>query len=202
VTYLHLSFLIMLLAPLVMATWRVTLLGLAGQGFILSWMMVERGWHPSAAVAVQLLDVMVVRTLVLPRLFYVVLRNRNTPPRNDVIPPNLLSWAMSGILVVLSFRFANRFVPDDAKGATELAVAAAAVLLGFMILASGNNPLSQMVGVLRIENGIFLFELSSEHGLPWPVQLGVSGVYLATVLVFAWFLARLPSSTTAHGVPS
>jgi len=196
VTYLLMAFLIILVTPLLIGTWRVSLLGLAAQGFVLSWMMLEHGFKDDFTFVVQLLDVVVVRTLVAPRMLHGILRSRNMPARNDVIPPNLLSWALAGVLLLFAFRFAQRFHPQDVAASTHLAVATATVLLGFLVLASGNSLFSQMVGFLRVENGIFLFELSSTHHMPPLVQLAVSGVYLGTVLLFGYFLRHQPQVTT------
>jgi hypothetical protein len=50
---------------------------------------------------------------------------------------------------------------------------------------------AQVVGALRIENAIALFELAGGHALPLPVQLGVTGVLVLSLLTFGAFMRRL-----------
>lgn len=203
-TYLLVAFLVVLVAPLLFATWRTSLAGLGLQGILLTAMALERGWHPTAAGGVLLLDLLVLRGYVVPRYLYGIMRRQGTPRRTDVIPANLFSWTLAGVLVLLAFRFAAVLVPQGGVEATHVAVAAAALLLAFQILGTGDSLYGQVVGVLRMENAIALFELSLGHELPLPLQLGVTGVLVVTLALFGRFLDRLgtrhrPSDRAGEG---
>jgi hydrogenase-4 component E len=189
--HLLIVFLLVLIAPLLIATWRTSLLGLALQGLLMGWMVLARHQPPTLALALVLLDLFVVRGVLVPRALYRILKRQQAPRRNDVIPANLLSWSMSGALVLLSFRFAKALCPTDRATGIHVAVASAGVLLGLLILATQNGTFSQIVGVLRIENALALFELAGKHQPPLLVQLGSLTVYVLTVAVFGVFLQRL-----------
>lgn len=189
-TWLLFAYLMVVLVPMFVASWRTSLLGLAVQGLLLGWMAMELTTDGFTVARLVLLgELLLVRGVLVPAYLYRVLDVLKTPARNDIIPANLLFWTIVGVLVVVSFRFA-RGVFTDEQQSTHLAVAAAALLLGLLVLASHSQPLSQLMGVLRIENAIALFELSSEPHLPMEVQLGLMGIFLATVLTFGWFLNR------------
>ena len=65
-------------------------------------------------------------------------------------------------LVFVAFDFARLLVPERRRrNARCVAVASAALLLGFLVLATQTGTFSQMVGALRIENAIALFELGT-----------------------------------------
>jgi hydrogenase-4 membrane subunit HyfE len=98
---------------------------------------------------------------------------------------------MAGMLVLLAFRFAFTVLPSDTTAATHLAVAASGVLLGLLVLATQDSAFGQIVGFLRIENAIALFELGSTEQLPAAVQAALAAVFLLTVLTLALFLQRL-----------
>ena len=199
--YLLIAYLLVALVPLFIATWRNSLLGLALQGLLLGWIAFALSVDPFSPARLWLLaELVLVRGLFVPAYLYRVLAALKTPRRSDVIPANLLFWTIVGVLVVISFRFGtNVLVGEEAQN--HLAVAAAALLLGLLVLSSQTKPLSQMIGVLRIENAIALFELSSEHAMPLTVQLGTAGIFLATVLVFGWFLHRfaIPDAAWVEG---
>jgi hydrogenase-4 component E len=163
--------------------------------------------HPSpdsASEWIALVDLALVRGVVAPFVLYRVLRARGAPRRNDVIPPNLLFWTMALGIVLVAFRFAERMIPASGEQQTLLAVTASGFLLGFLVLSTQVGPFSQMVGVLRIENAIALFELGgAEHRAPMAIQLGQIGVALATVFLYGWYLARLDpeSASSAASAP-
>jgi hydrogenase-4 component E len=193
VTYLLVAFLVVALGPLFIATWRTSLLGMGLQGLLMTAMLAQRGWHPTPAAALLLLDLLVLRTWFVPRHLYVILGRQSRPRRNDPIPANMLSWTLAATLVIVAFHFAALVVPEGGVAATHVAVATAALLLALLVLGTENATLSQVVGVLRLENAVALFELSSEHGLPLPVQAGLTATLLVTVLLFGRFLRQ------AHG---
>ncbi|MBK9518714.1 MAG: hypothetical protein IPO09_15470 [Anaeromyxobacter sp.] len=134
------------------------------QGLIMAW-MAQRGWTPSAAAVPLLFDLLVVRSLGAPLALYAVMRAHKALPSGDVLPPNLMSWTMAiaagaGVVPVRG---------DAGAGGPAAGVGRAdprrgghrRLLLGLLLLATQTGPFSQMVGVLRIENAIALFELAA-----------------------------------------
>lgn len=182
-----------LLVPLFVATWRSSLVGLACQGFLMTLIAYRLHPHPSTPEDwLRLTDLAVVRTVVAPLALYAVLRGQNAPARNDVIPPNLLSWTLAFGLVLVSFTFAEQLIPVAGDERTLVAVASAGVALGFLVLASQSAPFSQMMGALRIENAIALLELgSTRHESPLAISLAVFAVFVTTVALFRWYLSTL-----------
>jgi hydrogenase-4 component E len=191
-TSLLVGFVIVLIAPIVLASWRMSLLGLALQGLLMGWLMLEAGRPPSVAVVISLVDLILVRGLVVPAYLYRALRDRGAPGRNDVLPANLFSWALAGVTLFLSLRFGKIIDGADASLATQHFVATAAFLLGLLILGTQNAPFSQIIGALRIENAIALFELSAPSPQPLSIQIGLLAVFVLTVATFVVFLRRLP----------
>jgi len=185
-----------LLVPLFIATWRSSLVGLGCQGLLMA--LIARQLQPAPHTVgdwLTLADLAIIRGFVAPLALYTVLRARSTPSRNDVIPPNLLSWTLALGMVLVSFSFAGLLekVPGDQQ--TLIAVASTGVMLGFLVLATQSDPFSQMVGALRIENAIALLELGGRrHESPVGIQLGLLGVLLATITFFRSYLITIESS--------
>lgn len=185
---LLIAFLVIALVPLFAASWRMSLLGLSFQGLILGWIAWRVHGPVSLPVILALVDLVLIRAIVAPRALHQVLSAHNAPRRNDVIPSNLFSWALVGGLVFVSFRFGTAILKTDFANALHLATATSALLLGMFVLSSQNSMFSQMVGLFRIENAIALFELMSPHHFLIPIQVGVSCVFLLTILYFSRFL--------------
>lgn len=192
----------MMLVPLFVATWRVSLLGLAGQGFLMALVASSLVQGPrGAADWLTLADLALIRGVVAPLALYLVLRRQDIPSRLDVIPPSLLSWTVALGMVLVSFNVAEVLVGEGGEQRTLVAVAVAGVLIGFLVLATRGGPLSQIIGALRIENAIALLELGGGHHSPLPVQAGLLVIFIGTVVGFRLYLAMLPVAGPAPAPP-
>lgn len=182
-----------MLLPLFLGKWRMSLFGLACQGLVLGWLAVEGHAEPPGPEGwLTLVDLVVVRGLVAPGLLYAVMRARDGSSRHDVIPPNLLSWTLVGALVMAAFTFAEGLVPEAGDARLQVGVATAGLLLAFFVLSSQSSTFGQLVGALRFENAVALFEL----GAPGPEQplllrAGLLVVFLVTVGFFVRYLETL-----------
>jgi hydrogenase-4 membrane subunit HyfE len=196
---LLIGFLGVLLVPLFVASWRLSLVGLMGQGVILAWISYRLDPNYTSVDAwLGLFDFVIVRGLGAPIALYAVLRAQRATARNDVLPPNLMSWTLAIVLVLVAFRFADLLVKQDGDEQTFVAVSTAALLLGFLVLATQTGVFSQMVGALRIENAIALFELGGprdREGLG--LRIGQTILVITTIVLFRWYLQTLPRNAVA-----
>jgi hydrogenase-4 membrane subunit HyfE len=182
-----------MLLPLFVATWRTSLYGLGAQGLLMALIAYRLDPNPhTVGDWVTLVDLGLVRGVVTPAALFSVLRARRAPARNDVISPNLISWTLAFAMVLLAFSFAEQLVSEPGEQRTLVAVAASGLMLGFLVLAAQSGPLSQMIGALRVENAIALFELGGRHHPnALGIQLALSTVFLITVGLFRWYLRTI-----------
>jgi hydrogenase-4 component E len=202
-TGLLIAVVIALLVPLFVGTWRTSLLGLAAQGALMAAMALRiHHGQPSPALALEMFDLALLRMIGMPLAVYVVLRAQSAPGRNDVIAPNLFSWALALALVVVAFRTADVLVPTEGDDQLLVAVASAGVLLGLFVLSTARGVISQIIGLVRVENAIALFELG--HGKDHEslaIRLGQTAVFLVSIGFYRWYLVGLarddsPASST------
>ena len=192
-TGILIAFVIVLLVPLFVSKWRTSLFGLALQGALLAAVAYrQRDFSVSVGPAVTLFDLVVVRAIVMPAWLFVTLRRQNAPLRNDVIAPNLFSWARALALVVVAFRTADVLVPTEGNEQSLVAVSSAALLLGLFVLATARGTVSQVIGLMRVENAITLFELGTptEH-TSLAIRVGQTAIMLMSVAFCRWYLASL-----------
>jgi hydrogenase-4 membrane subunit HyfE len=73
-----------------------------------------------------------------------------------------------------------------------IAVSAAALLLGLLVLSTANRTISQIIGVLRVDNAIALFELGSRaHEEPIGIRIGKVTLVVASLAFYRWYLAHV-----------
>jgi hydrogenase-4 membrane subunit HyfE len=191
---LLIAFVAVLLVPLFVASWRLSLYGLGVQGVLMAAISYQIDPDLSTATAwYELFDLAIVRGIIAPLALYTVLISQRATQRNDVVPPNLMTWTLAIVFVIGGFRFADMLVPAELVEHDFVAVATAALLLGLLVLATQTGPFSQMIGALRIENAIAALELSStrDDG-SLAIKIAQTGILVATILLFRWYLRTLP----------
>ncbi len=199
------ALLLVMVLPLFLATWRASLFGLCCQGLLMAWLVVKsRPELSSPDDWLMLVDLVLVRGLLAPLFLYGVMSTREAAARNDVIPANLLSWTLAAVLVLVGFNFAEAMVPEAGDERQTVAVATSGLLLGFLVLSSQSGPFSQMVGAVRFENALALFELggASHHDESILVHAGQLVVFLITIALFRWYLEMVGPAAPAGEKPA
>ena len=99
------------------------------------------------------------------------------------------SLLLGTIVVALSFGIAQRIPLPESESALLIPVALATVMIGLIVLTTRNKALTQVVGYLILENGIYVFGLSQAERVPFLVELGVLldifvGIFIMGIVVF------------------
>ena len=79
--------------------------------------------------------------------------------------------------------------PLPTGGAMPLAFAGA--LIGFFIMVNRRRAVTQILGFLMLENGIFLLALLATYGVPFIVEMGVFLDLLVAVLIMEVFVYHI-----------
>jgi hydrogenase-4 component E len=77
---------------------------------------------------------------------------------------------------------------------STLAVALATVMLGLLMMVTRSHAVTQIIGFLAMENGLFFAATSATYGMPMVVELGVALDLLIAALIFGIFFFHI--STT------
>lgn len=100
------------------------------------------------------------------------------------------SLFLGSMLVALAFAVSARLpMPEDAGSRLLLPASLSTFLLGFLLIISRSKAVTQVVGYLIVENGIFLFGLSLVRQMPLLVEMGVFldvfvGAFVMGIVVF------------------
>lgn len=116
---------------------------------------------------------------------------REASVRREVEP--LIGYMASMLLgaAALAIAFAvAAALPLPAAATRQLVpVALVTVMIGLIVLITRNKALTQVVGYLMLENGIYLFGLTQSERVPFLVEIGVLldvfvGVFIMGIVVF------------------
>ncbi len=153
---------------------------------LLAWRTGDGNLYLSAALT------FAVKVLVMPWVLHRMIRRLgvywDTEPLLN-IPGTML---VGVLLVVFSFCLAQP-ISALASTATRRAVgiAIAVILLAFLTMITRRKAMSQVVGFLSMENGLFFGAMSATYGMPMIVELGVALDVLVAMVVMGVFFFQI-----------
>ena len=74
---------------------------------------------------------------------------------------------------------------------STLAVALATVMLGLLMMITRRHAVTQIIGFLALENGLFFAATSATYGMPLVVELGVALDILIAAFIFGIFFFQI-----------
>jgi hydrogenase-4 component E len=95
-------------------------------------------------------------------------------------------------IVIFAFGLAQ---PISALASTatksSIGIAVAVILLAFLMMIMRRKAMSQVIGFLSMENGLFFGAMSATYGMPMIVELGVALDVLVAMLVLGVFFFQI-----------
>lgn len=193
---LNLCAALLLLVSFAMLTQRrvVTLVNLlAIQGvllfiatLLLAWRTGERHLYLSAGLTLGL------KVILLPWLLHRLIRRLQVYWDTEPLL-NISGTMLVGLLVVVfAFGLAQPIVALASTATrSAIGIAVAVILLSFLTMITRRKAMSQVVGFLSMENGLFFGAMSATYGMPMVVELGVALDVLVAMLVLGVFFFQI-----------
>ncbi len=134
----------------------------------------------------------VVKAIAIPRIIDRVMDQIHVA--NDVEPsvraPS--SLLIAGGMTILAYYVAEPLIQSgETITAGALALSMAVVLIGLFIMISRKKAITQVIGLLVMENGLFMAAISLSYGMPLIVELGVFFDIMVAVLILGVFVFRI-----------
>ncbi|HKA40885.1 MAG TPA: formate hydrogenlyase [Burkholderiales bacterium] len=132
------------------------------------------------------------KVLLLPWIMHRLINALNV--RWDVetlidIPTTML---IGIVLVIFAFNLAAP-ISQIAGTVTKstVGIATACILLAFLMMITRRKAVSQVIGFLAMENGLFFAATSATYGMPMVVELGIALDVLVGTLIFGVFFFHI-----------
>ena len=149
-------------------------------------------WEIYAAAILTL----VVKAIVIPRLLVRVTESVRDEFKIEANPfvSIRLSLLISALLVALSYGVIHETLISanlDVYALTYLPVSVSLFFIGLFVMVSRRMALNQVVGLLIIENGLFLFTTALTQGVSLIIEVGILADILVGVMISALLLLRM-----------
>jgi hydrogenase-4 component E len=165
----------------------------AAQGFVLALSTLVVGYatdqpdlYKSAGVTFGL------KVVVLPWFLHWLIRKLNVQWDIESMINIPVQMLIGIALVIFAFNLAAP-ISEIAGTVTRstLGIATASILLSFLMMITRRKAVSQVIGFLAMENGLFFAATSATYGMPLVVELGILFDVLVASLIFGVFFFHI-----------
>lgn len=153
---------------------------------LLAWRTGANHLYLSAALTLTL------KVIFLPWLLHRLIRKLGVYWDTEPLLNTTGTMLIGVLVVVFSFGLAQP-IAALASTATRnaIGIAVAVILIAFMTMITRRKAMSQVVGFLSMENGLFFGAMSATYGMPMVVELGIALDVLVGTLVFGVFFFHI-----------
>lgn len=102
--------------------------------------------------------------------------------------------AAIGLVLVSRYAVGSVSEFDAFLGSYGLPIAVSMLLIGFLNMLIRKKALSEIIGIVAMENGLYLMALVGTHGLPLAVELGVAVDLVVAVLIMVLVTRQIQRS--------
>lgn len=166
------------------------------QSVVLAVLAVLIGYaHAETQLFISAIFIIMIKVWIIPRTLRRTMRKIKI--ENDITPylSRSLSMVIETILIIISYNIVGSvFDPVQIAYKNTLAVSIAVFLIGFFIMINRRRTISQVIGFLVMENGLFFFAISLAYGMPLIVELGVFFDVLVVALILGIFIYKIKES--------
>ena len=125
-------------------------------------------------VALMSLGTLAVKAIIIPLLLSRAIREANVRREAEPFISLHVSVLIAAALVGFSFWLGTVLVPPrPAPTPLLVPIAFATLLVGFLVLITRRKAVTQVVGYLMLENGVFIFGQTLVEEIPFAVELGI-----------------------------
>lgn len=153
---------------------------------LLAWRTGQEHLYVSAGLTFAL------KVLFLPWLLHRLIRRLevywDTEPLLNISGTMLIGL----VIVVFAFGLAQPITQlASTSMRNAIGIALSVILLAFLMMITRRKAMSQVVGFLSMENGLFFGAMSATYGMPMVVELGVALDVLVAMLVLGVFFFQI-----------
>jgi hydrogenase-4 component E len=145
-----------------------------------------RHLYASAALSLAL------KVMLLPWILHRLVTRLNVRWDTEALLNVSTTMLLGIVLVVFAFALAQPISQlSAAVTRSTLGIALAVVLLSFVMMITRRKAVSQVIGFLAMENGLFFAATSATYGMPMVVELGVALDVLVGTLILGVFFFQI-----------
>jgi len=137
---------------------------------------------------------LLIKAIIIPKVLLRITGKLTLEIRTEISPYISIraSVLISALLVALAYFLTQQIsLKADDVASTFLPVSVSLFLIGLFVMIVRKKTLSQVVGLLILENGLFLFATALTHGLSLIIEVGIFVDILVGIIISAILMSRI-----------
>lgn len=134
---------------------------------------------------------LVIKAAIIPYIFIYIIREIKVKREVGLYVNVSPSLIIGGVLVVISYYLIRSINIISELSSFALSASVSLVSIGLFVMISRKKAIMQMLGILIMENGLFLGAISLTYGMPLLVELGIFFDVLIGVLIMGILIFRI-----------
>lgn len=141
------------------------------------------------------------KALTIPWMLHRLIRRLNLERQLDTIAhPAMVTIAGAAIVIFCYWVVLPIARLELAATRNILAISLSVVMLGLLMMVARRQAVSQVIGFMSMENGLFLAAVAATSGMPLIVELGVAFDVLVAAVLFGVFFMQIRESVASLDV--
>lgn len=138
---------------------------------------------------------LVLKAIFIPWLLHRLVLRMRLDRETHIVEHPATVLMIATMLVIFCYYVAQPIqeMSESVTGNT-IAISMSVVLLGMLMLVSRNKAVSQVVGFMSMENGLFFAAVAATHGIPMVVELGIAFDVFVAAIIFGIFFFHIRDS--------
>lgn len=159
------------------------------QGLLLGVIPLLVHTHLTVPVMLMVIAAIVIKSIVIPAIMIRALRDVQIKREVEPLVGFLSSIMLGAVATAFALLFAGQLPLESSHyGSLLVPTSIATVLVGFILLVTRHKAISQVIGYLVLENGIFVFGMLLIEAMPLVVELGVLldlfvGIFVICIII-------------------
>jgi hydrogenase-4 component E len=136
--------------------------------------------------------ILLLKVVLIPKLLSGMIRKLKMDEGIGLFLNPLISLSSAVFLTYISYIFSTRIIVfRDMSQAFSFAVSLSVTLIGLFIMVFRMKALSQVMGFLVMENGLFLAASAVSGGMPFFAEIAIFMDVFVSVIIFGVFIYRI-----------
>ena len=135
---------------------------------------------------------LILKVITLPLILHTLIKRLGVQWDNERLVNIPITMLVGLVLVVFAFGLAQ---PISLLATTitrhTIGIALAVILLSFLMMITRRKAVTQVIGFLAMENGLFLAATSATYGMPMVIELGIALDLLVAVFILGIFFFQI-----------
>ncbi|MEW6715336.1 MAG: formate hydrogenlyase [Nitrospirota bacterium] len=132
------------------------------------------------------------KVILLPYILHVLIRKLKVHKEVEMVVNIPMTMLIGIALVIFSYHLTAPVMElSTLVTRSTLAVALATVMIGLLMMITRRHAVTQIIGFLAMENGLFFAATSATYGMPLVVELGVALDILIAAFIFGIFFFHI-----------